>query len=306
MAPPTAQTAGGPPPLPQRIIALAQTLQFGWFIGHLTLLLTTLRYTISFIKFNTSTTAAQVSYRLAFLSAAVTYGIVVYKAYRARIKQAGANRPALQAHLMAMTGDENVQYLVMALIWLFTRPVYIALLPFTIYSTFHFLTYLRTALIPTLMPPPTSPQYPAGGSATGASPPGPKPKSTTPNALSDAISKFVKSHYDTSMAIVANLEIALFGRLLLGCLVFMNSWIMVIIYAAFLRIRVRQSPFVRQALTTTEVKIDGLLADQRVPPAARGVWANVKDGIRKLGGMTEFNLSNMAGGVGAGGQRKTQ
>jgi len=204
-----------------------------------------------------------------------------------------------------MTGDENVQYLFMALIWLFTGPIYLALLPFTIYSTFHFLTYLRTALIPTLMPPPTTPQYPAGGSSTGTTQPGQKPKSTTPNVLSDAISKFVKSHYDTSMAIVANLEIALFIRLLLGGLVFMNSWILVIIYAVFLRVRVGQSPFVRQALTTTESMVDGLVADPRAPPAARGVWANVKDGIRKLGDMTDFDLNKMVGG-GAGGQRKTQ
>jgi len=296
----------GPQPLPQRLIALAQTLQFGWFVGHLTLLLTTLRYTISFIKFNTSTTTAAVSYRLAFLSAAVTYGIVVYKAYRARIKQAGADRLALQQHLMAMAGDENVQYLIMALIWLVSKPIYLALLPFTIYSTFHFLTYLRTALIPAVIPPPTTPQYPAGSSATGtAPPPGSKPKSTTPNALGDAISKFVKSHYDTSMAIVANLEIALFVRLFFGCLIWVNSWILLIIYAVFLRIRVGQSPFVRQALTTTEVRIDGLIADQRVPPAARGVWANLKDGIRRVGQVTD--IGDLTGGkVGAGAARKTQ
>lgn len=306
MAPPTAQAQpSGPPPLPQRLLTLAQTLQFGWFASHLTLLLTTLRYTISFVKFNTSTRTAQVSYRLAFLSAAITYGIVVYKAYRARIKQAGANRLALQQHLLDMTGDENVQYLVMALIWLFTRPIYLALLPFTIYSTFHFLTYLRTALIPTLIPPPTTPNYPAGGSSTGTTQPGQKPKATTPNVLSNAISKFVKSHYDTSMAIVANLEIALFFRLLFGGLVFMNSFILVIIYAAFLRIRFGQSPFVRQALATTESKIDGLVADQRVPPAARGVWANVKDGIRKIGEVTQFDLGQLAGSPAAG-QRKTQ
>ncbi|KAF3937451.1 hypothetical protein ABW19_dt0209214 [Dactylella cylindrospora] len=297
MAPPT-QTASGPPPLAQRLAVLAQTLQFGWFIGHLVLLLSTLRYTISFIRFSTSSTAAQISYRLGFLSCAITYGIVVYKAYRARIKQAtrpgATNRAVIQQQLLEMTGDENVQYLFMALIWLFTSPIYLALLPFTIYSTFHFLTYLRTALIPTLMPAPTYPTPSSGSSSTPQ-------KKSTPNMLSDAISKFVKTHYDTSMSIVANLEIALFVRLLLGCLVFYNSWILLIIYTIFLRVRVAQSPFVRQALTTTEGIIDGLVADPRAPPAARGIWANLKDAIRRFGQLTDLDLQGKGGS-----QRKAQ
>ncbi|KAF3925822.1 hypothetical protein ABW20_dc0102659 [Dactylellina cionopaga] len=293
MAPPTTQPAPGPQPLAQRFLAIAQTLQFGWFIGHLTLLLATLRYTISFIKFNTATTAAQVSYRLGFLACAVTYGIVVYKAYRARIKQAGSSRPALQQHLMAMTGDENVQYLVMALIWLFTSPIYLALLPFTIYSTFHFLTYLRTALIPTLLPTPATPvaPSPSGSAGAAAGAPPAQPKKGNANLISDTISKFVKSHYDTSMAIVANLELALWCRLLLGCLIFYNSWILLIIYTVFLRIRVAQSPFVRQALGTAEGLVDGYVADPRAPPAARNVWASIKDGVRKFASYTDFDPS---------------
>ncbi|KAK6535045.1 hypothetical protein TWF281_006343 [Arthrobotrys megalospora] len=293
MAPPTSQPAtGGPQPLAQRFLALAQTLQFGWFVGHFLLLLSTLRYTVSFIKFNTATTAAQLSYRLGFLSCAVTYGIVVYKAYRARIKQAGSNRPALQQHLIAMTGDENVQYLFMALIWLFTTPIYLALLPFTIYSTFHFLTYLRTALIPTLLPTPPSSSTPttAPSSSSGTPPSATSPpKKQNANVVSEIISKFVKSHYDTSMAVVANLELALWVRLLLGCLIFANSWILLIIYTAFLRIRVSQSPFVRQALHQAETIIDGVVADPRAPPALRNVWASTKDGVRKFGEYTEFD-----------------
>jgi hypothetical protein len=45
------------------------------------------------------------SYRTAFVAAAATYGIVVYKAYRARSR---AGKPGLG---LAMVTDENVQYL---------------------------------------------------------------------------------------------------------------------------------------------------------------------------------------------------
>jgi transmembrane protein 33 len=79
---------------------------YSWFGGHLTLLLCVFRYGLSYITFNYYSRWAQITYRLAFVSAAATYGIVVYKAYRARLR-AGAKQ---QGALM-LASDENVQYL---------------------------------------------------------------------------------------------------------------------------------------------------------------------------------------------------
>lgn len=50
---------------------------------------------------------ARFCYRFAFLSAAVTYGIVVYKTLRAR-QRTGAKLPASP---LGYLSDENVQYL---------------------------------------------------------------------------------------------------------------------------------------------------------------------------------------------------
>lgn len=49
---------------------------------------------------------ARFSYRLAFVAAASTYGIVVYKTLKARAK-AGARNPSP----LGLLADENVQYL---------------------------------------------------------------------------------------------------------------------------------------------------------------------------------------------------
>jgi hypothetical protein len=92
-------------PLGQRLAALAQTLQFAWFGGHVFLLFATLRYSLSYVTFNSASKWAAFSYRLAFLSATVTYGIVVYKAYRARMRQ------GKQGGVLTLAADENVQYL---------------------------------------------------------------------------------------------------------------------------------------------------------------------------------------------------
>jgi hypothetical protein len=74
---------------------------------HLTLLLSVFRYGLSYIFFNYYSRWAKISYRLAFISAAATYGIVVYKQYIARGKLSGS---PLQIAVKLLS-DENVQYL---------------------------------------------------------------------------------------------------------------------------------------------------------------------------------------------------
>ena len=81
--------------------------RFGWFVGHLTLLFCTLRYGLSYITFNFYSRWAVFSYRTAFVAAAATYGIVVFKAYRARSKAP----PRGQNGVLSLVTDENVQYL---------------------------------------------------------------------------------------------------------------------------------------------------------------------------------------------------
>ncbi len=81
--------------------------RFGWFVGHLTLLFCTLRYGLSYITFHPRSRWASVSYRTAFVAAAATYGIVVYKAFRARARSGSRQ----QGGALALAGDENVQYL---------------------------------------------------------------------------------------------------------------------------------------------------------------------------------------------------
>lgn len=102
MAPPPAASL----PLQQRVLQLAQTLQFAWFVGHVTLLLCAVRYSLSYITFNYASKWAKFSYRTAFIAAAATYGIVVFKSFRARARSGKA-----QSNAVAIIGDENVQYL---------------------------------------------------------------------------------------------------------------------------------------------------------------------------------------------------
>lgn len=150
----------------------------------------------------------------------------------------------------------------MAFAWLYSKPVFFALFPFAVYSTFHFLTYLRTNLIPTI-------QTPAP-------------------AIAETISKFVKKNYDGSMHLVANLELFLWARVFLYCLVFQNSWVLLGLYTIFLRARYSQSVFVRDALKGLEQRGDALTADARFPDGAKTAWAVGKTVVKRFG-----ELSNL-------------
>jgi len=266
-----------PPTLPlgERLKMLAQTLQFGWFLGHLTLILAVFRYLLSYLTFNYYSGIAMASYRFAFVAAAVIYGIVVYKGYFVR-GRLGANVPAMVAKLAA---DENVQYLGMALVWLCSRQVPLALLPFTIYSVFHVATYTKTYLIPTLQPP--KPVSPTPGS------PSAKP-SVRQSPLAESIGVFVKQYYDTSMSLVAGLEMALLFRLIFTALTFSRgSWVLLTIYFCFFRSRYAQSTFVQGAVAHATARVDAAVSHQSTPPQVRQGWEIFKRVVGQVYDITD-------------------
>ncbi|RBR26717.1 uncharacterized protein FIESC28_00500 [Fusarium coffeatum] len=272
-------------PLQERLMALAKTLQFGWFVGHLTLILATIRYGFSWLRMNYYTRMAQFSYRTAFVAAAVTYGIVVYKTMRARAKTGQRAAPTP----MALLADENIQYLAMALVWLLCPQYPLALIPYTIYSVFHVATYTRANLIPAF----AAPKPAAAPEADGAS-----PARRADSPLANQIGAFVKEYYDASMAIVSSLEIALWGRIFLSAILFQRrSWILIVLYTAFLRARYSQSTHIQHSFSQLSARVDSFVSAQGTPPVARQVWQTVKDGAKQFHDATAI--------VGSGPAKKT-
>lgn len=158
----------------------------------------------------------------------------------------------------------------MALVWLFSRQIPMAVLPFAVYSVFHVATYVRSNLLPTIQPPPPGSQ----GAKSG---------------LSEAIGKFVKEYYDGSMTLVAILEIGLWFRVLGSALLFQKgSWILIVIYTVFFRARYAQSSFVQDAITQLTARVDAQLANQSTPPAARQAWGTFKNVIKQAADATDI------------------
>ena len=175
----------------------------------------------------------------------------------------------------------------MALIWLFSRQIPMAVLPFAVYSVFHVATYVRSNLLPTIQPPPA----------------GAAPGTKSSSGLSDAIGKFVKEYYDGSMTLVAILEIALWFRVFGSALLFQRgSWILIAVYTVFFRARYAQSTFVQGAITQLTARVDAQLANQSTPPAARQGWGTFKSVIKQAADATD--IRKYVGGQQAAGPKK--
>ena len=168
----------------------------------------------------------------------------------------------------------------MALLWLFSRQYALALLPYAVYSVFHVLTYTRGILLPTIQPPPPTPA-------------GQKPQTS---ALADNIGNFVKNYYDSSMSLVAGLEIALWFRIFGSALIFQKgSWIILLAYTIFLRARITQSTFVQGTIRHLGARGDALANRQDVPPAARQAWGQAKSILKQVHDQTDINRYTQGG-----------
>jgi hypothetical protein len=182
----------------------------------------------------------------------------------------------------------------MALIWLFSRQIPLAILPFSIYSIFHVATYTRTNLIPTVQPSAPSAAAP-GASPTAKAQPGASP-------MANKIGSFVKEYYDTSMGLVALLEVALWFRLLVSAITFAKgSWILLAIYSVFLRARYAQSSFVQNSVRQLGARIDAYVANQSTPPAVRQGWGTAKGLIAQAADATD--LGRYMGGSAPGAKK---
>lgn len=154
----------------------------------------------------------------------------------------------------------------MALVWLISRQIPLALLPFTIYSTFHVATYSRNYLVPTIQPPRL------GADGRAIQPP-----------LVDSIGRFVKQYYDASMGLVAALELALIFRLLLSVLTFSTGALALFVaYLTFFRARYSQSSFVQHIVALSVARVDAAVSHQGTPPAARQVWTVAKASVSRI------------------------
>ncbi|CAG8464157.1 3631_t:CDS:2 [Paraglomus occultum] len=94
-------------PLGLRIKELVQHFQFFWWIGHCTVVISTVAYFVNFVLWRSEEAAWW--YYWAYRGAILSYGIVVYKSY---------GLPSWDwDYIRSINRDENIFYLALALVW---------------------------------------------------------------------------------------------------------------------------------------------------------------------------------------------
>jgi len=230
-----------------------------WASGHFILLISAVRYFIAAVALK----AAPWWYKACFFGALISYAIVCHKSL-------GSPQPN-GAWLRRAILDENVQYFILAMFWYSSKPVALAMVPYTIFSLFHALTFARTTLLPQILPP--------GPSTTGGASPQPHP-------LAKKLQVWVKNNYDGAMRIVAYTEVVILFRVVLGAILLQNSFLSPLIYAHFLRQRYHHSAFTREAIGFTVTRVEKYINQPGTPPIVKQIWDKGKMVISRWAGST--------------------
>ncbi|KAF8528056.1 hypothetical protein BU17DRAFT_81285 [Hysterangium stoloniferum] len=242
---------------------MATIQHYLWASGHILLLAFSLRYFWAYVTFKSGLYTT--SYKTAIFGALISYAIVCYK---------GLGVPSTSsAFIQKALTDENAQYFLLAMFWWFSKPIPVALLPYTVFSLFHALTFVRTTVLPMVLPPPP----PAPGANAGAPP---------QSQIGKAIHNWVKTNYDGAMRLTALAEFVILLRVVIGALTFQNSFLIPIVYAHFLRQRYYHSAFTRDALKKVNGVLDRQAANPSFPPMVNQIWLYVKKMIGVWAGNT--------------------
>jgi len=152
--------------------------------------------------------------------------------------------------------------------WWYSKPIPVTLLPYTIFSLFHTLTFVRTTIIPQI--------FPQGPVAQGQTP--------QQSPFAKQILVWVKANYDPAMKLVSYIELLILARIVIGVLTLQNSILSLIVFAHFIRQRYYQSAYTRDAIGWLNGKINGFATRPGMPPVVHQGWEFVRRALTAWAG----------------------
>ncbi|GMF07806.1 unnamed protein product [[Candida] boidinii] len=228
--------------LKEKLLILANTMQFAWFIGHVLTLVFGFVYFLTYRSTNSKLNYS--SYKLMYLSIIESFGIILYQSYKS--KNLKIDKP------LELLKNDNVQYISIAIcLFAFIPIITISSFPFLLFSTFHSLTYLKSSLLPILP--------------------------FNSNNICNKITNFIKKYNVISMQYSSVIELLTFIYILVSGLFWRKGyWISTIFYGLFIKLRFDTSKYTRDTLKIWEVNLDGLLSSTSIPPQIKQGWFSFK------------------------------
>ncbi|QLL32849.1 hypothetical protein HG536_0D03710 [Torulaspora globosa] len=238
----------------KKFLRLSRTLQFAWFAGHVTTLVASIFCFIS---------ANQAVYRIAWLGVIESFGIITYQHYASKSK-ATSEQKGLTPQALLQNGD--VLYFLLALMWFITPKFTLALVPYAFFSLFHVLIYCKSILLPEVF----------GLTAENSK-------------VVSLIANFVRNFNERCMYWVGSMELNLFLFLALRALLwYPRSWIILVAYTLFIKIRFENSKYMQATFAQWRVRFDGAVSHPSIPPVLKRGYGKVKSLLIQV---SQFRLS---------------
>ncbi|SCW04365.1 LAFE_0H11914g1_1 [Lachancea fermentati] len=235
-------------------LEVARTSQFAWFIGHVVVLFSSALYLLTFR--GGSSGFHNTLYRVMYLGVIESFSVIIDQQHLR-----STNKTSPRDLLL----DDNVLYLGVALLWIATPRLTITMVPYVVFSLFHFLTYLKSVLLPQVF------------------------HLSENSKILTLVDSFVRQNNDKSMNWSSFSELCCLIIVLLRALLwYPRSWIVAIIYSVFIKVRYEKSPYMKSCVKKWEVRLDGLVSHPKVFPQVKNIYMQFKSNIRQLG---KYNLA---------------
>jgi len=215
---------------------LIASLKFLWFVGHVIVVYNTIINT-TIAKFNTNYST---SYQKALIGSIISNLVILYKTH--------GIPDFASSWFENICRDENFHYLVLAIIFVFNRPLFFLLYPFAGYSVFHIANFVYAEFL----------------------------SSTPQSNLAIKIYNFINNYQDYVVKKIAQYEIFIAFPMVFVAAIFRQvSFLIVLIYGRFLYMRYYVSPIVRNVWKEfqnfCERKVEGNTRDANTKPLPKGV-----------------------------------
>lgn len=245
-----------------RFASLAKTTKFAWVFGHFVVVISAAFYWLSL----RSTSLTSVWYRLLFVGAVESFGVLVYQSY-SRVFAAKSSpasptpTPTPTPTIRQALQDENLLYLFIAATWLVLSPqVALATVPFFIISLFHAVTYIVTDFATNVLLIQDLKTHP----------------------YLKFLDSLVKEKHEASLNAICNSELICLLWNFLRLVTFRSrSFIAFALYFLFIRLKCYNSPHMKRSIAKWEVRLDGLIAHPSVPSLLKTQYTNLKLLLRR-------------------------
>ena len=240
-----------------RFLALTKTTKFAWFIGHFAVVLCSIFYWLSL----RSTSLTEIWYRIIFLGAMESFGVLVYQTYGKALKKGDVRNGSGTVNFRQVIRDENVLYFLLSATWLILSPrIAIATIPFFIISLFRALTYIVTDIASNVLQVEDVKKHP----------------------YLRFIDTLVSDNHETSLNAICNSELLCLLYNFIRLLTFRSrSFIAFVAVFLFVRFKCYNSAHMKRSIAKWEVRLDGVIAHPAVPHPVKTQYTNAKLLLRR-------------------------